>query len=210
MRITTLNGLVALLVAAGSTQNPAAPATITPRLDAAQARVIVATLQPRTPSIAANGHATDRVLIYLDSGTMTLSEEGRPTTIEFHRGDVRWRPSSGRYVAENISDHPIRILEIDLKAPPAGTPSTSTVDPTAVDARHYKVEFENDRVRVLRVHYDAHDKGERHEHILNRVVLYLNDQPGAKADDVRLSGPAIHTEENASDRPADRIAVELK
>jgi len=42
------------------------------------------------------------------------------------------------------------------------------------------------------------------------VVVYLNDQPGAKADDVRMSGPATHTEQNASDQPADRIAVELK
>ena len=38
-------------------QNPPAPATITPRLDTPQARVIVATLQPRTPSIARNGQA---------------------------------------------------------------------------------------------------------------------------------------------------------
>jgi hypothetical protein len=49
-----------------------------------------------------------------------------------------------------------------------------------------------------------------HEHLLNRVVLYLNDQPGAKADDVRMAGPAMHAEENSSDQPADRIAVEIK
>jgi hypothetical protein len=41
-------------------------------------------------------------------------------------------------------------------------------------------------------------------------VVYLNDQPGAKADDVRMSGAMTHAEENASDRPADRIAIELK
>jgi len=87
---------------------------------------------------------------------------------------------------------------------------TSKLDPTVVDQRHYKIEFENDQVRVLRVHYEAHDEGARHEHLLNRVVVYLNDQPGAKADDVRMSGPAVHTEQNASDQPADRIAIELK
>ena len=79
-----------------------------------------------------------------------------------------------------------------------------------MDAKHYKVEFENEKVRVLRIHYDPHDKGQLHEHILNRVVLDLNDQPGAKADDVHISGAATHTEQNASDQPADRIAVELK
>jgi hypothetical protein len=65
-------------------------------------------------------------------------------------------------------------------------------------------------VRVLRVHYGGREKGATHEHLLNRVVLYLNDQPGAKADDVRIAGPATHAEENGSDQPADRIAVEIK
>jgi hypothetical protein len=101
-------------------------------------------------------------------------------------------------------------MEIDLKGKPAGPAPVSKLDPTVVDAKHYKVEFENDQVRVLRVHYDAHDKGVEHEHILNRVVLYLNDQPGAKTDDVRMSGAGIHTEQNAGDTPADRIAVEIK
>jgi hypothetical protein len=84
------------------------------------------------------------------------------------------------------------------------------LDPVAVDPKHYSVEFENEQVRVLRVHYNSHEKGELHEHILNRVVVYLNDQPGAKADDVRVAGAAKHTEENGSAQPADRIAVELK
>lgn len=199
-----------LFAASLQAQNPPAPAAITPRLDTPQARVIVATLQPRTPAIARNGHATDRVLIYLDDGTMTRTEGGQSTTIAFHRGDVRWRPSSGPYVAENTSEHPIRILEIDLKEPPSGTNAATRLDPAVVDGRHYKVALENDHVRVLRVHYEAHEKGETHEHILNRIVVYLNDQTGAKADDVRVSGAATHAEENRSDRPADRIAVELK
>jgi hypothetical protein len=57
---------------------------------------------------------------------------------------------------------------------------------------------------------EPREKGQTHEHILNRVVLYLNDQTAAKADDVRMAGAATHAEENTSDQPADRIAVELK
>jgi hypothetical protein len=211
MRITRLIVPLSLLLTSGvAAQNAPAPATITPRLDTPQARVIVATLQPRTPSIARTGHATDRVLIYLDDGVMTRKEGEQSTKIEFHRGDVRWRPASGAYTAENISDHPIRILEIDLKGPPAGPAPVSKLDPVTVDGRHYKVELENEHVRVLRVHYEPREKGQTHEHILNRVVVYLNDQPGAKADDVRVAGAATHAEENASDQPADRIAIELK
>jgi len=211
MRITRLTVAFVLLLTIGlGAQNPPAPATITPHLDTPQARVIVATLQPRTPSIARTGHATNRVLIYLDNGVMTRKEGDQSATIEFRRGDVRWRPASGAYTAENISDHPIRILEIDLKGAPAGPAPVSKLDPATVDAGHYKVEFENEQVRVLRIHYGPHEKGQTHEHILNRVVLYLNDQPAAKADEVRIAGAATHVEENASDQPADRIAVELK
>jgi hypothetical protein len=209
-RVTRLIGPFALVCGSGlRAQNASGPA-VTSRLDTPQARVIVATLQPRTPAISANGHATNRVLIYLDDGVMTRKEGDQSTRIEFRRGDVRWRPASGAYSAENISDHPIRILEIDLKGPPAGKAPVSPLDPATVDPQHYKVDFENDQVRVLRIHYGAHEKGQMHEHFLNRVVLYLNDQPGAKADDVRTAGAAKHTEENASDQPADRIAVELK
>lgn len=209
-RISQQAALALLLAASLRAQNPPAAATIANRLDTPQARVYVATLLPRTPSRSPNGHATNRVLVYLDDGVMTRQEGTDTQTISFRRGDVRWRPSSGAYVAENTSEHPIRILEVDLKGRPAGLAPISTLDPTVVDTRHYTVEFENDQVRVLRVHYGAHDTGALHQHLLNRVVVYLNDQPGAKSDDVRMSGPGTHTEQNASDQPADRIAIELK
>ncbi len=210
-RITRLIAILALLLTAGVwAQNPPAPATITPRLDTPQARVFVATLQPKTPSIAKDGHATHRLLIYLDDGVMTRKEGDQSTRIEFRRGDVRWRPASGAYIAENISDHPVRLLEIDLKGPPKGPAPVTALDPVKVDSQHYKVEFENEHVRVLRIRFGPREKGPTHEHILNRVVLYLNDQTNAKADDVRMAGAATHAEENASDRPAERIAVELK
>ena len=208
-RMTRQAALALLLAATLRAQSPPAAAAIAEKLDTPQAHVYVATLLPHTPSRSPNGHATNRVLVYLDDGVMTRQEGTDKQTIPFHRGDVRWRPASGAYVAENTSDHPIRILEVDLKGKP-GPATVSKLDPTVVDARHYKVEFENDQVRILRVHYDARDAGALHEHILNRVVVYLNDQPGAKTDDVRMSGPGTHTEQNASDQPADRIAVELK
>jgi len=203
--------VVAFAGASLSAQNPPARASIAEKLDTPQAHVYVATLQPHTPSPSPNGHATNRVLIYLDDGVMTRQEgNGKPETIQFHRGDVRWRPAGGAYVAENTSDHPIRILEVDLKGKPSGPLPATGLDPTVTDPRHYKVAFENESVRVLRIHFDPRDKGNVHEHILNRVVLYLNDQTAAKADEVRMAGAATHSEENAADTPADRIAVELK
>ena len=211
MRNTSTFAIPALALAATlAAQNPPGAASIASKFDTPQARVYVATLQPRTPVPSPNGHATNRVLIYLDDGVMTRQDGDQKAKLQVHRGEVRWRPASGAYVAENIGDRPLRILEIDLKGKPSGPAPATKLDPTVVDARHYKVELENDQVRILRVHYEAHDEGVEHEHILNRVVLYLNDQTGAKADDVRMSGAGVHTERNTGGQPADRIAVELK
>ena len=212
MRTPLLHAVLASLAAVGLwAQNPPGRAVIENKFDTPEVHVYIATLQPHTPVPSRNGHATNRVLIYLDNGVMTRQDgNDQAKSLEFHRGQVRWRPASGAYVAENMSDHPIRILEIDLKHGPAGTPYATKLDPTIVDSKRYKVEFENQQVRVLRIHYDAHDKGEEHEHILKRVVLVLNPQPGEKTDEVRISGAGKHTEQNTGDQPADRIAVELK
>jgi hypothetical protein len=187
----------------GGAQNVA----IEQRLDTPQARVFVATLQPHAPVVSKAGHATHRVLIYLDDGTLKMTEAGATATNTFKRGDVRWRAASGPYTAENSSDHPMRILEIDLKGRPAGPLPVSALDPVKVDPQHYRVEFENEFVRVLRVTFGPGETGARHEHILNRVVFYLNDQANAKADEVRMSGAATHAEANDSSQPAYRIAV---
>src|SRR5215471_10210432 len=120
MRKVTSAVLVLLSTAALSAQNAPAPAGVTQKLDTPQTRVIVATLQPHTPSISKAGHATNRVLIYLDDGVMTRKDGDQTSRIEFHRGDVPRRPASGAYTAENVGDRQFRILEVDLKGAPSG------------------------------------------------------------------------------------------
>jgi hypothetical protein len=207
--------LIVLAVAGSTAAQSTAPgrASVTEqeKFDVEKARVYVATIQSHRPVLAPNGHVTNRVFIYMDDGVMTRRVGNSAiTTTVFRRGDVGWQPASGGYVAENTSDRPVRILMVDLKGKASDPAPVSKLDPVVVDPRHYAVVLENDQVRVLRIHFEPHEKGERHEHILNRVVLYLNDQGATKSDDVRMAGPATHTEENASDQSADRIAVELK
>jgi len=197
----------------GAQSVPAGEASVTEKekINTEKARVYVATVQPHRPVIAPNGHATNRLFIYMDDGVMTRREGTRPAiTIGFHRGDVGWIPASHNYVSENTTDHTVRILEVDLKNEQSRPAPTTKLDPTVVDPKHYQAVLENDQVRVLRIHFEPHDKGTEHEHILNRVVFNLNDQSSGKADDVRMAGAAVHTEENQADTPADRIAVELK
>ena len=92
-----------------------------------------------------------------------------------------------------------------------------------VDPNDYKVEFENSQVRVVRVKIGAHRKVPLHEHLLDRVVVYLTDQNGTmttpdgktetaqhKAGEVSWGGPTRHREENLRDGPFEAVVVEFK
>ena len=47
-------------------------------------------------------------------------------------------------------------------------------DPVKVDPKHYKIEFENDQVRILRITYGPHEKSVMHDHPAGQVV-YITD-----------------------------------
>jgi quercetin dioxygenase-like cupin family protein len=95
-------------------------------------------------------------------------------------------------------------------------------DPVQVDSTHYKVEFENAQVRVLRITYGPHEKSVMHEHPAN-VAIFLTDGqikftlPDGKTQDALPKAGATqwdaggkHLPENVGDRPFELILVELK
>lgn len=99
---------------------------------------------------------------------------------------------------------------------------TRAQDPVKVDPKHYTVEFENDQVRVLRIHYAPGEKSVMHVHP-DSVVVYLADQtakftfPDGKSDEVSgkkgdakfiPAGP--HLPENVGKVPIEAVLVELK
>ena len=95
-------------------------------------------------------------------------------------------------------------------------------DPVKVDGNHYKVEFENDQVRVLRVKVGPKEKSIMHQHP-DAVAIFLTDVNGkftfpdgkseavtSKAGDARWTPAITHLPENAGDQPFEVILVELK
>lgn len=95
-------------------------------------------------------------------------------------------------------------------------------DPVKVDSNHYKVEFENAQVRVLRAKLGPHEKSIMHRHP-NAVAIFVTDVngkfhfPNGTSQDVSskageaLWTPAItHQPENIGDQPMEVILVELK
>jgi len=95
-------------------------------------------------------------------------------------------------------------------------------DPVQVDARHYTVEVENEKVRVLRIKYGPHEKSTMHGHPAT-VAVFITDAQSrftypdgrveeitAKAGQVAYFDAFVHDPENLSDKPFEVIAVELK
>ena len=95
-------------------------------------------------------------------------------------------------------------------------------DAAKVDAKHYTVAFENDQVRVLKVHYGPGEKSTMHSHP-NTVAVFLTDTKGrftfpdgksedfnGKAGDVIWNDAKVHLPENTGDKAFDVVVVELK
>ncbi len=106
----------------------------------------------------------------------------------------------------------------------------SAQDPTQTLPDAYKVQFENDYARVVRVHYAAGAKLAEHTHAAGTTVyVYLNDsdgvvfrhsgrsnravtRPAVKAGGVRVAtGPEEHhTAENPASTPSDFLRILVK
>lgn len=105
-----------------------------------------------------------------------------------------------------------------------GVPPAAPAGPDAVaaDPAHYKVEFENDKVRVLRIAYGPKEKSVMHSHP-DGVVVFLNDVNGrftmpdgttremqVKAGTAGWTDAETHQPENLGNKPFELIQVELK
>jgi hypothetical protein len=95
-------------------------------------------------------------------------------------------------------------------------------DPLAVDPSHYKVELDNSRVRVLRVHYKPGEGSPMHEHSAG-VRIFLTDihnkfflPDGSTSEASRHAGeiiwaePVRHGNQNVGDNAVEILEMELK
>jgi quercetin dioxygenase-like cupin family protein len=95
-------------------------------------------------------------------------------------------------------------------------------DATVVDSDHYKVEFENDQVRVLRITYGPGEKSVMHWHP-DAIAVNLTDNTfqmhapdgtseeySAKKGDVSWTEAVTHLPENLTNEAAEVILIEFK
>ena len=197
--------------------------TIKTPIDNDDVRVLDVVVQPHEKT-KMHEHKVNRVMIYRTAGAQNFEHgDGRHAVLKFKENEVKWSAQEGMHAAEVATAKPVNIVEIELKKPGAGKKVTTALDPLIVDPKHYKLEFENDQVRVFRVKFGPHESAPMHEHQLNRIMLYLTDakvrvtnadgkveMTPRKAGDIAQGGAAKHSEENTSDQPTEVLVTELK
>jgi quercetin dioxygenase-like cupin family protein len=104
----------------------------------------------------------------------------------------------------------------------SAAPHPEANDPVIVDPRHYTVEYEDERVRVLRIRYAPGEKSSMHSHPASIAVMVTDckvrmNYPDGRSEFIDASAgtvvpmPAVeHLPENVGDRPFEVIEIELK
>ena len=102
--------------------------------------------------------------------------------------------------------------------------STATIGEDAVkaDPQHYTVEFENDRVRIIRIKYGPGEKSVMHTHGPNVAITLTenairmtlpdgtSEESTSEVGAAQWSDANEHLPENLSDEPLEVVLVELK
>lgn len=213
----------AALVCSGQTVLPFTPATVP--FDNKLARVQLSAGLPKvvTPP---HVHLTNRVMVYFDAGTNKITfQNGEVRPEVFRAGDVQWNNAMGTHTAEIIASGPVNIAHIELKSPPNMVPTVhySALDPLKVAPQHYKVEIDNNQVRVLRLHLEPGEKTPLHDEPFERLIVPLTaarlkvavSEGKAKAvaykqAELRWLLPGGEADENIGSKSYEAIIVEFK
>ncbi len=143
------------------------------------------------------------------------------TTFDVHAkaGSLSWR-QAGIHVVANIGLQPMEGFIVEPKQPASARPAGSA-DPILVDAKHHKVEFENEQIRVLREQYQPGEQIVMHGHPDNVQVLLtemnaeLTGPDGKTAAVVGQAGEvcwrrATQHAGRILDTPVEQIVIEMK
>ena len=190
-------------------------------IENAQVRVLRAKLGPGE-KVPMHQHPESVMIFLTDVHQKITTSDGTVQEFRRTRGATSHQMEV-RHAEESLSDLPLEVIIIELKpgARPAQTSSLSPeFDPVKIDPKYHSVDFENERVRVLRTVLDPNIQSPLHEHP-SYVVVYLTDlhtkMTYPNPDNVRQagdvafrSGPFKHSTVNVGARRAEEIQVELK
>ncbi|HYK87862.1 MAG TPA: cupin domain-containing protein [Acidobacteriota bacterium] len=151
------------------------------------------------------------------------SPDGKSSIVENKAGQASWS-NPEKHSSEDLSDKRGEVIQVELKKKPgaAMTALPSAEDSVKVDPKHYRVDFQNDRVRVVRIKYGPNEKSVMHAHPAS-VAIYLTDgqakmtlpdgkssMTNIKAGQVQWTEAQKHLPENVGGKPFELVLVELR
>ena len=157
-------------------------------------------------------HKMNRVMVYLQNGKQRFEYQDSRKPVEFNwkAGQVVFSKPEGMHSPEVTGDQPFNIIEVELKNTGSAKPAASARDALKLDAKHYKLEFENDQVRVLRLKLGAHEATPAIDHAHSTVAICLTDHDAHKAGDATWEAPTTGKMENTGTSPVEMVLVEIK
>lgn len=163
-----------------------------------------------------------RVSVYLTDAVVRLTApDGKFQDSHYTPGMVKWSEPV-QHILTNVGKNPVDVIEVEFLGPRLATPQAFAGDALMQDPNHFKLEFENDRVRVLRYALGPRESSATHDH-LDRIVVRLADYHArvtlpdgtthvtdAKAGEASFHESTRHAVENLSDSRYEAISIEFK
>ena len=163
-----------------------------------------------------------RVSVYLTDATVRLTTpDGKFQDSHYTPGLVKWSEPT-RHILTNVGKTAVEVIEVEFLGTRPATPQAFTGDPAKQDPKHYKLEFENDRVRVLRLTLGRRESSAMHDH-LDRIAVPFTDWHtratlpdgstrdfDAKAGDAGFRVSTRHAIQSLSDSRLEEITIEFK
>ena len=165
----------------------------------------------------------DRVSVYLNDSEVTIKPRGGdPVDVTLAAGTTSWGEATTHqgFARGNIENLSIELWDLTGEEIPLPEPDAVEVDP-----EHHIVDFENDRVRVVRMIYPPGSKTPLHAHRIG-FGIFLSDAHGqnipaeGEGDVVKIerkaretfwtTGQPAHVTENLGDEDLVVVLVEIK
>jgi quercetin dioxygenase-like cupin family protein len=164
------------------------------------------------------------VSISLSAGRSRFTlADGKTREADAKAGQATWSAPE-KHSSENLGAAAEEVIQVELKAKPgaAMTAVPAAENAVTVDPKHYKVEFQNDRVRVLRIHYGPGEKSVMHAHPASVAVFLTEGQTKFALPDGTSTTSDVkpglvvwndiqkHMPRNSGSKPFELILVELR
>ena len=166
-----------------------------------------------------HSHPNNLSICLTDYNGKVTEPNAKVSKVQAKAGSVTWR-QAGRHAVENLTNQPMEGILVEPKEPASTRPAGSP-DPVAVDPEHYKIEFENEQIRVLREHREPgnlpmHGHPDNVQVLLTDLNVIVTTADGktqtiaGKAGDVHWRPATRHRGAVLAEKAMEQILVEMK